>query len=92
MLHAISLLLGLASALTSGRAALLWRKASIVSLNPRGGENSGVHSGQQDAWTAALMEAYSESSILNGRAAGWSATAAILSALMTLSMIFQSRW
>ena len=85
---ALSSFLGVASALASARAALLWRKASICALDPGGGQTSGVHSAQQDAWIVALMAAYSEASALNGRAALWSAIAALLAALTSLSVIF----
>jgi hypothetical protein len=37
------------------------------------------------------MEAYSESSALNGRAAGWSAVAAFLAALTSISVILFSQ-
>ena len=79
------------SAFASAFAALLWRTASIVALNPRGRESSVIHSVQQDAWIGALMEAHSESSAINGRAARWSAVAALLAALATFAAILPGR-
>ncbi len=86
--HALVFLFGLGAAATAAVAALLWNRASGVSLNPAGGENSGEHGVQQDAWIAVLMEAYSESSRLNGKAARWSAIAALLGALAAVVALF----
>ncbi len=79
--------LGLSTSLASARAAYLWWQASRIGVEPRGGERSGSHQMQQDAWIVALMQAYSESSALNSLAARWSAIAAILAALAAATLL-----
>ena len=87
LFHAILFVFRIGSAFASAFSALLWRKASIADLNPRGGENSGIRGIQQDAWIGALMVAHSESSAANARAARWAAVAALLAGLSIVAAI-----
>lgn len=81
---------GMTAVLISSVAAILWRKASEVSVDFGLGAQSGVHALQQDAQICALMVAYQKSADLNGRAARWSAWAAFLFGVATLLSILPS--
>lgn len=81
---------GMTAVLVSSVAAILWRKASEVSVDFGPGVQSGVHTVQQDAQICALMVAYQKSAVLNGRAARWSAWAAFLFGIATFLSILPS--
>ena len=87
ILRTLQAVLGAGAALASARAAYLWWRASEVTPDPHGGEQSGIHSMQQDAWISSLMQAYSESSALSSSAARWSAFAAILAILDAATLL-----
>lgn len=87
ILRILQVAFGVGTALASAGAACLWWRASKVTLDPHGGEQSGVHSMQQDAWISALMQAYAESAALNSMAAGWAAFAALLATLAALTTL-----
>ncbi|WP_192155493.1 hypothetical protein [Rhodanobacter sp. 7MK24] len=83
-------LVGMTAVLVSSVAAILWRKASEVSVDFGPGAQSGLHAVQQDAQICALMVAYQKSADLNGRAARWSACAAFLFGVATFLSILPS--
>ena len=84
VLPAAQIVLGLASALASARAAYLWWRASTVEINPLGGELSGEEIIRQGSWLFAMMKTQSESSKLNSQAARWAAIAAALAGAAAL--------
>ena len=81
ILRILHLALGFGTALASARSAWLWWRASKVTLDLDGREQSGIHSLRQDALISATLQVLSESAALNSSAARWSAFAAILIAL-----------
>ena len=81
---------GMTAVLISSVAAILWRKASEVSVDFGLGAQSGVHALQQDAQICALMVAYQKSADLNGRAARWSAWGAFLFGVAAVLSILPS--
>ena len=78
ILRILHLALGFGTALASARSACLWWRASKVTPDPHGREQSGIHSLRQDALISATLQVLSESAALNSSAARWSAFAAIL--------------
>jgi hypothetical protein len=74
--------------ITGTVAAVYWYRSSQISIRPTWSIEPGEHQLSQSGWVTGTLQAFSESAVLNAKAAIWTAVSVVLGTLSSVAGVF----